>query len=123
MTATADHQTLRVLPGSHVLERAIDPAEAISGTDVLAVLLGPDGCTVMRRDDTGDDGWTAMWNGDAAHPVDATGMLSAIVSPLAAGGLPVWVASAYDGDLVFVPTDRADEACDVLETAGHHVLR
>jgi hypothetical protein len=27
-------------------------------------------------------------------------MLSAIVAPLAAGGVPVWVVSSYDGDLV-----------------------
>ena len=41
-------------------------------------LFGPDGSTVMRRDDTGEDGWSALWNGDEAHDVQATGMLSAI---------------------------------------------
>ena len=50
-------------------------------------------------------------------------MLSAIVAPLAAGGVPVWVASSYDGDLVLVPTDRLDEACEVLQAVGHQVRR
>jgi hypothetical protein len=77
----------------------------------------------MRRDDTGEDAWSALWNGDAAHDVQATGMLSAIVVPLAAGGVPVWVVSGYDGDLVFVPADRLDEACEALQAAGHQVRR
>ena len=77
----------------------------------------------MRRDDAGEDAWSALWNGDEAHDVQATGMLSAIVAPLAAGGVPVWVVSSYDGDLVLVPTGRLDGASGVLQAAGHHVRR
>ena len=77
----------------------------------------------MRRNDAGEDAWSALWNGDEAHDVQATGMLSAIVAPLAAGSVPVWVVSSYDGDLVFVPTDRLDEASEVLQAAGHQVRR
>jgi hypothetical protein len=119
----ASHQTLRVLDGLYVLERPADVTEVMARGDVLAVVFGPDGSTVMRRDDTGQEAWSALWNGDAAHDVQATGMLSAIVAPLAAGGLPVWVASAYDGDLVLVPADRVDEAAGALEAAGHQVRR
>ncbi len=121
--SAASHQTLRVLDGSYVLDHPADVTEVIPGADVLAVVFGPDGCTVMRRADAGQDAWSALWNGDAAHDVQATGMLSAIVTPLAAGGLPVWVVSAYDGDLVFVPAGRLDEASEVLRAAGHHVQR
>jgi hypothetical protein len=77
----------------------------------------------MRRDDAGEDAWTALWNGDEAHDVQATGMLSAIVAPLGAAAVPVWVASSFDGDLVLVPTDRLDEAAEVLQAAGHRVRR
>jgi hypothetical protein len=59
----------------------------------------------------------------SAAPRPATGMLSAVVAPLAAGGLPVWVVSSYDGDLVLVPADRLDEASEVLQAAGHQVRR
>jgi hypothetical protein len=58
-------------------------------------------------------------NGDEAHDPEATGMLSAIVAPLAAAELPVWVASSFDGDLVLVPARRLDEAIGVLRGAGH----
>jgi hypothetical protein len=114
----ADHQTLRVLDGSYVLDR---PADLELRADVLAVVFGPDGSTVMRRDDTGQDAWSALWNGDGAHDVQATGMLSAIVAPLGAAGVPVWVASSFDGDLILVSTDRLDEARGVLQAAGHRV--
>src|SRR6266487_2635683 len=117
------HQRLLVLDGSYVLDRPSDVTEVIPRADVLAVVFGPDRSTVMRRDDAGEDAWSALWNGDEAHDVQATGMLSAIVAPLAANGLPVWVVSSYDGDLVFVPTDQLEEACEVLQAAGHRIRR
>jgi hypothetical protein len=89
--------------------------------DLLALVLGPDGGATMRRDDTAEDAWVALWNGDDAHDPDATGMLSAIVAPLAASELPVWTAASYDGDIILVPVDRLEEAIDVLRRAGHRV--
>jgi hypothetical protein len=80
--SVASHQTLRVLDGSYVLDRPADVSELIPRADVLAVVFGPDGSTVMRRDDTGEDAWSALWNGDEAHDLQATGMLSAIVAPV-----------------------------------------
>jgi hypothetical protein len=121
--SVAGHQTLRVLDGAYVLERPADLTQVVPRAGVLAVVFGPDGSTVMRRDDTGEDAWSALWNGDEAHDVQATGMLSAIVAPLAVGGLPVWVVSSYDGDVVLVPAGRLDEACELLQAAGHQVRR
>jgi hypothetical protein len=119
--SVAGRQTLRVLDGSYVLDRPPEGIDLDLRADVLAVVFGPDGSTVMRRDDAGADAWSALWNGDEAHDVQATGMLSAIVAPLAAAGVPVWVVSSFNGDLVLVPTDRLDEACEVLQAAGHQV--
>ena len=119
--SAADHQTLRVLDGRYVLDRPAEVSDVDLGAGVLAAVFGPDGPTVMRRDDAGEDPWSALWNGDAAHDLQATGMLSAIVAPLGAAGVPVWVVSAFDGDVILVPTDRLDEASGVLEAAGHQV--
>lgn len=119
--SVAGRQTLRVLDGSYVLDRPPEGIDLDLRVDVLALVFGPDGSTVMRRDDAGADAWSALWNGDEAHDVQATGMLSAIVAPLAAAGVPVWVVSSFNGDLVLVPTDRLDEACEVLQAAGHQV--
>jgi hypothetical protein len=122
LVSIADHQTLRVLEGRYVLQRAgSDPAVAGDG-DVLAVVRGPDGGACMRRQDTDDDAWVALWNGDAAHLPDAPGMLAAIVAPLAAGQVPVWVAASFDGDLVLIPVDQMDEASELLRRAGHRVI-
>ena len=76
----------------------------------------------MRRQDAAADAWMALWNGDAAHPPDATGMLAAIVAPLAAGNVPVWVAASFDGDIVMIPVDRMGEASELLRRAGHQVI-
>jgi hypothetical protein len=114
-------QNLRVLEGRFVLARVTDVREVAFGADLLALVLGPDGGAAMRRDDTAEDAWAALWNGDDAHDPDATGMLSAIVAPLAAGELPVWTAASYDGDLVLVPAGRLQEAVDLLRGAGHRV--
>ncbi|RDV46172.1 ACT domain-containing protein [Leifsonia sp. ku-ls] len=117
--SAADHQTLRLLDGRYVLERLT--ADTPDG-DVLATVQGPDGGARMRRHDAApSDAWIALRNGDAAHPPEATGMLAAIVGPLSAGGVPVWTAASYDGDIVLVPQDRFDEARTLLRDAGHTV--
>jgi hypothetical protein len=118
----ADQQTLRVLEGRYVLERAVSDVEVARDGEVLAVVHGPDGGACMRRQDAADDAWVALWNGDDAHPPDATGMLAAIVGPLAAGNVPVWVAASFDGDIVLIPVDQLDEASELLRRAGHRVI-
>jgi len=117
----AERQTLRVLEGRYVLERWETEAPALA-RDVLAAVRGPDGGACMRREDAAGDAWAALWNGDTAHPPDATGMCAAIVGPLAAGNVPVWVAASYDGDLVLVPAARLGEAAELLRRAGHTVV-
>ena len=122
LVSVADHQTLRVLEGRYVLERLAPDVEVAGDGEVLAVVRGPDGGACMRRQDAADDAWVALWNGDAAHPPDAPGMLAAIVAPLAAGNVPVWVAASFDGDIVMIPVDRMCEASELLRRAGHQVI-
>jgi hypothetical protein len=118
----ARRQNLRVLEGRFVLTRVTDVRAIAAEADLLALVLGPDGGAAMRRDDGAEDAWAALWNGDDAHDPEATGMLSAIVAPLAAGEVPVWTAASYDGDLVLVPASRLQEAVEVLRQAGHQVV-
>ena len=110
-----------MLEGRFSLEQATGAREGASEAELLALVFGPDGRTEVRRDDTAESAWTALWNGDEAHDPESTGMLSAIVAPLAAGVLPVWVASSFDGDLILIPASRLDEAVEVLRHAGHEI--
>lgn len=119
--SSAARQNIRVLRGLFVLTRVTNVRTVAFDSDLLALVLGPDGGATMRRDDQAEDAWTALWNGDDAHDPEATGMLSAIVAPLATAKVPVWTAASYDGDLVFVPADRLAEAVDALRHAGHNV--
>ncbi|CCH74932.1 conserved hypothetical protein [Nostocoides australiense Ben110] len=113
-------QRLRVLDGRFVLERAIE--SDFARVDWLALVRGPDGGAMMRRSDDTEVSWSALWNGDEAHPPEATGMLSAILTPLAADRVPVWTAASIDGDLILVPTSRLTEAVACLRLAGHEVV-
>ncbi|MEP6463809.1 MAG: hypothetical protein ABJC62_10430 [Frankiaceae bacterium] len=61
----------------------------------------------MRRDDTAQIAWAALWNGDEPHDPESTGMLSAIVAPLGGRRAAVMVASSFHGDLVLVPAGAA----------------
>ncbi len=105
-----------------MLERVREDSDVSGDDDVLAVVHGPDGGARMRRSDGADDGWVALWNGDEAHPPDATGMLSAVVAPLAAGNVAVWVAASFDGDLVLIPAHQVEVAVQLLRRAGHRVV-
>jgi len=64
-------QNLRVLEGRFVLARVTDMGTVAFDADLLALVLGPDGGAAMRRDDTAEDAWVALWNGDDAHDPDA----------------------------------------------------
>ena len=117
-------QVLRVLDGRFSIEHSADDRGTPPAGEWLAVVNGPDGRTVIRRQgDAADGGWVALWSGDEPHDPDTTGMLSAIVAPLAAGGMPVLVASTFHADLVLVPVESLDDAVRALHAVGHRVVR
>jgi hypothetical protein len=116
-------QDLRVLDGRYVIEHSDDSGAPTPGSDWLALVFGPDGVTGIRRARDGvSEAWAALWTGDHPHDPQATGMLSAIVEPLAAAKVPVMVASTFHADLVLVPEGRLQDAVDALRDAGHRVV-
>ncbi|MGP4019535.1 ACT domain-containing protein [Saccharopolyspora sp. 5N708] len=50
-----------------------------------------------------------------------TGILAALLVPLAEAGISVFTLSTFDTDWILVPADAADEAAAVLDAAGHTV--
>jgi hypothetical protein len=121
---TDRNQVLRILDGRFSIEHSADRSGPVPAVDWLALANGPDGRTVIQRDDdAADGGWAALWSGDERHDPETTGMLSAIVAPLADGGMPVMVASTFHADLVLVRAERLDDAVTALRAAGHRVIQ
>jgi len=115
-------QQLRVLPGDFVVEHLAGDVQVPDG-EWLALVRAPEGLTVVRparpEDDRGTEHWSAFYGGDTAHGLDAPGMLAALLTPLAADGVPVFVASTFHADLVLVPAAKVSTALAALQSAGH----
>jgi hypothetical protein len=69
------------------------------------------------------DRWFGFYGGETSHNLDTTGMLAALVGPLAEAQIPVFVASTYHADLVLVPERKLDDATSALKAAGHEISR
>ena len=50
-----------------------------------------------------------------------TGILKAVLDPLAAAGIGIFALSTYDTDYVLVQAPRLDEALSALRDAGHRI--
>ncbi len=54
-------------------------------------------------------------------PLDQTGILASVTSPLAQARVSVFAVATYDTDYVLIPADQVATATPVLEAAGHVV--
>jgi uncharacterized protein len=89
----------------------------------IALVRAPEGLTVIREAPhyVVHDRWFGFYGSETTHQLDKTGMLAALVGPLAEAGVPVFAASTYHADLVLVPERRLDDAVTALKAAGHDV--
>jgi len=55
-------------------------------------------------------------------PLDQTGILSSVTSPLAAAHISVFVIATFDTDYVLIPEAQQRDAFVALERAGHSVI-
>jgi hypothetical protein len=111
----APSRRLGWLPGRYAVTLA--PDGAVPDGDWLALVRGPEGLTVVRPAAPDDERWAALFEA-APHGLDVPGMLAAVVGPIAAAGVPVFVTSTHDADLVLVPADRRDDAAEALRRSG-----
>ncbi|MFC0037405.1 ACT domain-containing protein [Actinomadura rayongensis] len=122
MVPDVSAQRLHRVPGRFVVEH-LAHATLPEDDEWIALVRAPEGLTVVREAPPWSEAehWTGFY-GDSPHGTDVPGMLAALVGPLAAAGVPVFVASTYHADLVLVPEHRADEAARVLADAGHRLV-
>ncbi|MFF9087531.1 ACT domain-containing protein [Streptomyces sp. NPDC014991] len=123
---TPPRRKLLRLPALFRIEHVSSGAR-LTDDDWYAVVRAPEGLTVLREvsadtDASGDgEHWAGLY-GDDPHGLDLPNMLAAVVGPLGAAGIPVFVTSTFHSDLVLVPADRYDDAAGVLRSAGHEVV-
>lgn len=114
-------QRLHIVPGQFTVDH-LPNATFPEDDDWVALVRAPEGLTVVR--DAPPFAETERWvgfYGDGSHGLEATGMLAALVGPLADAGISVFVASTHTADLVLVPEHRLKEATAALRDAGHRV--
>jgi hypothetical protein len=115
-------QRLRVLPRLFAVEHRPDARMPADDT-WLALVRAPEGLTVVRETTADADGepWVALYSGETAHAVEVPGVLAALLVPIAAAGIPVFVASTFQADLILVPLARQADAVMAIRSAGHEV--
>lgn len=117
-------QRLGVVPTPFLVEH-LPHATLPEDDEWIALVRAPEGLTVIREAPhyVENDRWFGFYGGATAHGLEKTGMLAALVGPLAEAEIPVFAASTYSADLVLVPEHRLEDAVTVLKAAGHEISR
>lgn len=123
--------TLDVLPGAVAVVQldADDPLPDwldLSDRHLMSVTRTADELSIVTRQDdvplgvVAERGWRVLAvRGPLAFSL--TGVLLSLTKPLADAGIPVFVLSTYDTDLVLVQDEVLGEAVAALTAAGHEV--
>jgi len=94
-----------------------EPACVARTRDELSVVCRADAVPEGVRS---EGGWRCL---RAEGPFDfaLTGILSAILAPLASAGIPIFAFSTYDTDYIMVKAENLPRAVEALWGAGHRV--
>ncbi len=121
--------TLTILPETLAVCR-LDPGDAVPAW----AWAGEPACVARTRDELSvvcradavpegvrsEGGWRCL---RAEGPFDfaLTGILSAILAPLAAAGIAIFAFSTYDTDYIMLKAENLPRAAEALRAAGHRV--
>lgn len=121
---------LVLLPDDYAVCR-LDPAQAVpagldAGKGIVSVTWTEDEISIIcpASQAPTDGAVNAPWRCFRVNgPLDLalTGIMAALVNPLANARVNVFVFSTYDTDYVLVPAVRLDEARAALTAAGHRI--
>lgn len=122
MSVMSVPQRLAVVPTPFLVEH-LPRATLPEDDEWIALVRAPEGLTVIREAPhyVENDRWFGFYDAQPASRSQQTGMLAALVGPLADAAIPVFAASTYHADLVLVPERRLDDAVTALKAAGHEV--
>jgi len=60
---------------------------------------------------------------EGPFPFSQTGVLLSFIEPLSNNAVPIFAVSTYDTDYVLIPQDHATRALDLLNEAGHELIK
>jgi len=115
-----DYAVCRLTPGEPV------PTGLDAGKGIISVTWTPDEISLIcpARHAPPDATVNSPWRCFRVNgPLDLalTGIMAALVNPLADARVNVFTFSTYDTDYVLVPAVRLDEAHAALTAAGHRI--
>ena len=122
--------TLQIIPGEFAVCRlpAAEPVPAWAGSGVFSsVTRTADELSILcpaAQVPAGvkhEAGWRLL-KLQGPFAFTETGILAAVLAPLAAAKIGILATATFDTDYVLVKTGRLDEACRVLEATGHTVI-
>ena len=73
---------------------------------------------LVPNDVQAETGWACIQL-QGPFPFDMTGVLAAVLNPLAAAGIGIFAISTFDTDCILVKADRLQAAEKALRQAGH----
>jgi hypothetical protein len=113
---------VRLPPDAHVPQWAFSPAPGAfwslsRSEDEVSLVRGAD---AVPDDARAERGWRAL---RIAGTIDfaLTGVLAAVLAPLADAGISIFAVSTYDTDYVLVRDHALAAATSALQAAGHRV--
>jgi len=123
--------TLQLIPGEFAVCRlpAAEPVPAWAGSGIFSsVTRTADELSIMCPADQvpagirHESGWRLL-KLQGPFPFTETGILAAVLAPLAAARIGILATATFDTDYVFVKSGRLEKACRVLAAAGHAIRR
>ena len=120
---------LELLDGSFAVCRlgAADPVPSWASGTFSSVTRTPDELSIVceaaavPENVQAERGWRAL---RVAGPIafETTGVAAALVSPLAAASISVFMIATFDTDYLLLQASRFDAALAILREAGHDVV-
>jgi len=128
----ADHQLkYSVLPEKFAVCRLAPSAtipEWALASQIFSVMRTADELSVVCGEELvpagtpAERGWACIQL-RGPFPFEMTGVLAAVLNPLAVAGLGIFAMSTFDTDYILVKADRLRAAQDALSSAGHIEVR
>jgi uncharacterized protein len=106
----------RLAPDAEVPDWAGGKFSSIARTEEELSIVCDD--RSVPQDVTAERGWRVL-KVRGPIPFETTGVAAALVSPLAAAGISVFLISTFDTDYLLVKEDRFEGALAALRAAGH----